>query len=181
MNRVLQRLEEGKLYYSISEVSRMTGLEAHVLRYWETEFPQMRPRKNRAGNRAYRPREIQYIHYIRHLLHEEKYTLQGAKKKLADVTFEEVSGQTSLLRAGVPQGQAPATAAGVATAAGIAATPEDAATPAPSGAPESSAFPAPVEAGAARSSPTPGLPPEKRRELEAIRDGLNDVLKLLGQ
>jgi DNA-binding transcriptional MerR regulator len=98
VNSTLARLEEGKLYYSISEVCRMTGLEAHVLRYWETEFPQMRPRKNRAGNRAYRPKEIQYIQYIRHLLHEEKYTLQGAKKRLSEVSTEEVAGQTSLLR-----------------------------------------------------------------------------------
>ncbi len=98
MNASLQRLEQGKLYYSISEVCRMTGLEPHVLRYWETEFAQMRPKKNRAGNRAYRAKEIQYVHYIRHLLHSEKYTIQGAKKKLIDVTPEEVSGQLSLLR-----------------------------------------------------------------------------------
>ena len=98
MNSTLARLEEGKLYYSISEVCRMTGLEPHVLRYWETEFAQMRPKKNRAGNRAYRMKEIQYIQYIRQLLHEEKYTLQGAKKRLSEVTAEEVAGQTTLLR-----------------------------------------------------------------------------------
>ncbi len=162
MNRVLQRLEEGKLYYSISEVSRMTGLEAHVLRYWETEFPQMRPRKNRAGNRAYRPREIQYIHYIRHLLHEEKYTLQGAKKKLAEVTFEEVSGQTSLLRTPV-HGQGAATVAKAETA-------ETGAAPA-AGPVVTADGDAPATAG--------GLAPEKRKELEAIRDDLKDVLNLL--
>jgi DNA-binding transcriptional MerR regulator len=98
VNSTLARLEEGKLYYSISEVCRMTGLEPHVLRYWETEFAQMRPKKNRAGNRAYRMKEIQYIQYIRQLLHEEKYTLQGAKKRLGEVTPEEVAGQTTLLR-----------------------------------------------------------------------------------
>ena len=98
MNASLQRLEQGKLYYSISEVCRMSGLEPHVLRYWETEFTQMRPRKNRAGNRAYRTKEIQYVHYIRHLLHDEKYTIQGAKKKLVEVSPEEVAGQISLLR-----------------------------------------------------------------------------------
>ena len=98
MNAALQRLELGKLYYSISEVCRMTNLEAHVLRYWETEFAQMRPKKNRAGNRAYRAREIQFIQYIRHLLHDEKYTIQGAKKKLLEVSPEEVLGQLTLLR-----------------------------------------------------------------------------------
>lgn len=144
MSKLLQRLDEGKLYYTISEVCRMTGLEPHVLRYWETEFTQMRPRKNRAGNRAYRPREIQYIHYIRHLLHEEKYTLQGAKKKLGEVSFEEVAGQTLLLRVPVVKPD---------LANGAAGSP---------------------------SGPAPGLTDEKRRELEAIRDGLRDVLKLLG-
>ena len=97
MNASMQRLELGKLYYSISEVCRMTGLEPHVLRYWENEFTQMRPRKNSAGNRAYRTKEIQYIHYIRHLLHDEKYTIQGAKKRLSEVTPGEVAGQISLL------------------------------------------------------------------------------------
>ena len=98
MNPSLARLEHEKLYYSISEVCRMTGLEPHVLRYWETEFPQMRPRKNRAGNRAYRSKEIQVIHYLRYLLHEEKYTIQGAKKKMVETTREEMAGQLTLLR-----------------------------------------------------------------------------------
>jgi DNA-binding transcriptional MerR regulator len=149
VNRLLQRLDEGKLYYSISEVCRMTGLEPHVLRYWETEFAQMRPRKNRAGNRAYRPREIQYIQYIRHLLHEEKYTLQGAKKKLAEVTFEEVTGQTTLLR--VP--------------------PVDKAT---------AVLPAGPAAAASEVPAAPaGLSDAQRTELESIRAGLRDVLKML--
>jgi DNA-binding transcriptional MerR regulator len=175
MNRLLQRLDEGKLYYSISEVCRMTGLEAHVLRYWETEFAQMRPRKNRAGNRAYRPREIQYIQYIRHLLHEEKYTLQGAKKKLSEVSFEEVSGQTTLLRVppakpepkietkieAKPESQETVSAAGM-------------------GVGETSGFGA-MDAGMQQQALQKTLDDAKRRELESIRDGLKDVLKLLGQ
>lgn len=160
MNRLLRRLEEGKLYYSISEVSRMTGLEAHVLRYWETEFPQMRPRKNRAGNRAYRPREIQYIHYIRHLLHEEKYTLQGAKKKLSEVTWEEVNGQTTLLR--MPPAKPEATQE-VPKGAG--------------GGETASAGPAAAPASAPR--PAAAIDDGKRRELEAVLEGLRQVLKLL--
>ncbi len=98
MSRSLLKLDHEKLYYSISEVCRMTGLEAHVLRYWESEFPQMRPKKNRAGNRAYRMKEIQTIHYLRFLLHEEKFTIQGAKKKMSEVSPEEILGQVSLLR-----------------------------------------------------------------------------------
>jgi DNA-binding transcriptional MerR regulator len=72
------------MYYSISEVCHETGLEQHVLRYWETEFPQLRPKKNRAGNRAYRSKEIKLIKFIKYLLYHEKFTIQGAKKKLAE-------------------------------------------------------------------------------------------------
>jgi DNA-binding transcriptional MerR regulator len=73
-----------KLYYSISEVCTMTGLEQHVLRYWESEFPQLKPKKNRAGNRAYREKDIDIINYIKNLLYVEKFTITGAKKKLAE-------------------------------------------------------------------------------------------------
>ncbi|MBN1576853.1 MAG: MerR family transcriptional regulator [Chitinispirillaceae bacterium] len=76
--------ENPKVYYSISEVCGMTGLEPHVLRYWESEFPQLRPKKNRAGNRAYRDKDIKIIDYIKYLLYEEKFTIPGAKKKLAE-------------------------------------------------------------------------------------------------
>lgn len=62
----------------------MTALEQHVLRYWESEFPQLKPKKNRAGNRAYREKDIDIINYIKHLLYEEKFTITGAKKKLLE-------------------------------------------------------------------------------------------------
>jgi DNA-binding transcriptional MerR regulator len=94
----LKRLEEGKLYYSISEVCAMTGLEQHVLRYWESEFPQLRPKKNRSGNRAYRAKEIKIIRYIKYLLYEEMYTIPGAKKKMADANMADMEGQLTLLR-----------------------------------------------------------------------------------
>jgi DNA-binding transcriptional MerR regulator len=71
-----------KLYYSISEVSRMTGLKAHVLRYWETEFEQLQPKKNRAGNRIYTLRDIEVVERIRHLLRDRKYTIEGARQAL---------------------------------------------------------------------------------------------------
>lgn len=76
--------ENAKVYYSISEVCGRTGLEPHVLRYWESEFPHLRPKKNRAGNRAYREKDIQIIDYIKYLLYEEKFTIPGAKKKLSE-------------------------------------------------------------------------------------------------
>jgi DNA-binding transcriptional MerR regulator len=71
-----------KLYYSISEVSKITDLEQYVLRYWETEFEELKPQKNRAGNRIYISRDIKLILYIKKLLREERYTIEGAKQIL---------------------------------------------------------------------------------------------------
>jgi DNA-binding transcriptional MerR regulator len=71
-----------KLYYSISEVSRITDLEQYVLRYWETEFEQLKPAKNSSGNRIYTNKDIKLILLIKKLLKEEKYTIEGAKKIL---------------------------------------------------------------------------------------------------
>ena len=73
-----------KLYYSISEVSKITDIEQYVLRYWETEFEQLNPQKNRAGNRIYTNKDIRLILYIKELLREKKYTIEGAKKILED-------------------------------------------------------------------------------------------------
>lgn len=74
-----------KAYYSIGEVCDLTGLKDHVLRYWETQFDVLNPTKNRAGNRVYRPKEIEVILLVKHLLYEEKYTIEGARKKLQDM------------------------------------------------------------------------------------------------
>ena len=71
-----------KLYYSISEVSKITDIEQYVLRYWETEFNELNPQKNRAGNRIYTNKDIRLILYIKELLREKKYTIEGAKKIL---------------------------------------------------------------------------------------------------
>ena len=72
-----------KLYYSIGEVSKMTDLKAYVLRYWETEFKQLKPPKNRAGNRTYRQSDIDLILYIKELLYTKKFTIDGARHQLA--------------------------------------------------------------------------------------------------
>ncbi len=69
-------------YFSIGEVCEMAGLKPHVLRYWETQFKELSPSKNRAGNRVYRAREIKLIELVKKLLYEEKYTIDGARKKL---------------------------------------------------------------------------------------------------
>ncbi|MCP5062982.1 MAG: MerR family transcriptional regulator [Ignavibacteriae bacterium] len=73
-----------KLYYSISEVSKLSELEQYILRYWETEFEQLKPSKNRAGNRIYTNKDIKMIELIKKLLREKKFTIEGAKKILSD-------------------------------------------------------------------------------------------------
>ena len=72
-----------KLYYSISEVGEITGLKQYVLRFWETEFPELKPSKNRAGNRVYKRSDIKLIFLIKKLLYDDKYTIEGARQKLA--------------------------------------------------------------------------------------------------
>jgi DNA-binding transcriptional MerR regulator len=106
-----------KLYYSISEVSKMLGLEQYVLRYWETEFEQLRPQKNRAGNRAYTEKDIEVIKLIKKLTREDRYTIPGARQvlgsmlaemgsevpvpaeieELAEVAVEDEAGETALV------------------------------------------------------------------------------------
>ena len=76
-----------KLYYSISEVSKITGLKQYVLRYWETEFSQLKPPKNRAGNRTYRKKDIDIIHKIKDLLYKKKFTIEGARKQMETVVI----------------------------------------------------------------------------------------------
>jgi DNA-binding transcriptional MerR regulator len=82
-----------KLYYSISEVAKITDLEQYVLRYWESEFEQLKPAKNRAGNRIYTNREIKLILYIKKLLRDERYTIEGAKQVLKTYTPEVDTGE----------------------------------------------------------------------------------------
>ena len=73
-----------KLYYSISEVSDITDLKQYVLRYWETEFNQLNPNKNSAGNRNYRAHDVDLILNIKSLLYDQKFTIKGAKQFLKD-------------------------------------------------------------------------------------------------
>ncbi|MCF7798157.1 MAG: MerR family transcriptional regulator [Lentisphaeria bacterium] len=74
-----------KLYYSIGEVSKITDLKQYVLRYWESEFPQLSPAKNRAGNRIYRDKDIELILFVKSLLYDRKYTIEGARQKLKEI------------------------------------------------------------------------------------------------
>lgn len=96
-----------KLYYSISEVSKITDVEQYVLRYWETEFDTLKPQKNRAGNRIYTNKDIQLVLYIKNLLREKKYTIEGAKNILEKYTPEsqikEKEEATSIEEIQIPQ------------------------------------------------------------------------------
>jgi len=86
---LMKDLSIKKLYYSISEVSKLADLEQYILRYWETEFEELKPSKNRAGNRIYTNKDIQTIMKIKKLLRDEKYTIEGAKKIIKDKIEEE--------------------------------------------------------------------------------------------
>ncbi|MAV64768.1 MAG: MerR family transcriptional regulator [Pelagibacteraceae bacterium TMED124] len=80
----MEAREVKKLYYSIGEVSQITGLKQYVLRYWETEFPHIKPSKNRAGNRIYKTNDLDNIKELKNLLHNKKFTIKGAKQFLKD-------------------------------------------------------------------------------------------------
>ena len=71
-----------KLFYRIGEVSRLTGLEPYVLRYWESEFPQIKPDKGKSGQRLYKKEDVDNIFHIKQLLYKDGYTIAGARRKL---------------------------------------------------------------------------------------------------
>ena len=73
-----------KLYRPISDVAEVVGVKPHVLRYWETQFSMLRPKKNRAGNRMYRPEEVKLLFRIKELLYDRRFTIAGAKRHLLD-------------------------------------------------------------------------------------------------
>ena len=77
-----------KLYYSISEISKLVDEEQHILRYWEKNFNLIKPRKNRAGNRVYSEKDLNIIKSIKYLIREEKLSLAGAKEKLSTMNFD---------------------------------------------------------------------------------------------
>jgi DNA-binding transcriptional MerR regulator len=72
-----------KIFFKIGEVCDLVGVQPHVLRYWETEFPMLSPQKNRAGQRTYRRRDVEIAMRIKELLYQELYTIAGAKKRLS--------------------------------------------------------------------------------------------------
>ncbi len=85
MGEPLQREFPYKLFYKIGETSRIVGVEPYVLRYWETEFPFLKPKKTKSGQRLYTIKDIEIILLIKKMLYEEKYTIEGVRKKLSKV------------------------------------------------------------------------------------------------
>ena len=88
-----------KRYYRIGEVAKRTGVKAHVLRYWESEFRWMAPAKSRSKQRLYRKRDLEVIELIKRLLYEERYTIAGARRKLREM------GVARALEEAVPEGR----------------------------------------------------------------------------
>jgi DNA-binding transcriptional MerR regulator len=86
-----------EIKYSIDEVSDLAGLKAHVLRYWESEFPQLKPERTRANQRLYRQKDLDLILHIKKLVHERGFTLLGARKQLdEDLREARQQGQLAL-------------------------------------------------------------------------------------
>ena len=157
-----------KLFFKIGEVCELAGVQAHVLRYWESEFPMLAPQKNRAGQRVYRKRDVEMALRIKELLYEDQYTIAGAKKRLTNELrgggkLKVVGEDDGPVNDAVPNGSAVTNDAGANGANGSLASPEEFTTP-------------PVY----RSSVAP-LAAEERQALKQFAAELRDLLSLLEQ
>ncbi|HEX8685868.1 MAG TPA: MerR family transcriptional regulator [Pyrinomonadaceae bacterium] len=173
MNRAAVSIPE-KLFFKIGEVCDITGIQAHVLRYWESEFPMLAPQKNRAGQRTYRKRDVEMVLRIKELLYEDQYTIAGAKKRLTN----EIRG-ASKLKVVTPEMGAQAAAA---------AQPAPQLVPAPEPDEPPRAFsdprpePTPAEPAPVAYTQEPAPPPasdESRAALRRLREQLRDIMLLL--
>lgn len=90
-------IPEDKRFFRIGEVSRIIGVEPYVLRYWESEFPQIRPRRADSNQRTYQRKDLEIIMEIKRLLYEEKMTIEGAKKRLRQKDILAVRSPESIL------------------------------------------------------------------------------------
>lgn len=86
-----------KLYFRIGEVAQLVGVDAHVLRYWESEF-KMKPHRSGSGQRHYRKTDLSRFYRIKHLLHEEGYTIAGARRVLSNNSSQNPTADVSRLR-----------------------------------------------------------------------------------
>jgi DNA-binding transcriptional MerR regulator len=168
-----------KLFFKIGEVCELAGVQAHVLRYWESEFPMLAPQKNRAGQRVYRKRDVEMALRIKELLYEDQYTIAGAKKRLTN----ELRGGGKLKVVGEDDGQVANDGAVANSPVGNDAlsangSPAQNASPGTNGSPaQSESFATPV---GYRSSVAP-LAAEERQALKQVAAELRDLLSLLEQ
>ena len=87
-----------KLYFKIGEVSQLVGVEPYVLRYWESEFPGLSPRKSNTGQRMFRRKDVEMLFHIKELLYEKKFTIEGARKALKSGTLDAVVSEPESLK-----------------------------------------------------------------------------------
>ena len=87
-----------KMFYKIGEVSDIADIESYVLRYWESEFPFLKPRKNKAGQRVYARKDLELVIQIKNLLYEEKYTIAGVRKRFSDNSIKKSSVSIETIR-----------------------------------------------------------------------------------
>ena len=147
-----------KLFFKIGEVCELAGVQAHVLRYWETEFPTLAPQKNRAGQRTYRRRDVEMALRIKELLYDEQYTIAGAKKKLANELRTGVRDGAAAAKAPVRSLKPPPSLAGRLSSAATQPAPE-------TSAPQSS----------------DDVNNDSKAELRRIASELKEILKLLNE
>jgi DNA-binding transcriptional MerR regulator len=176
MNRAVVYIPE-KLFFKIGEVCDITGVQAHVLRYWESEFPMLAPQKNRAGQRTYRKRDVEMALRIKELLYEDQYTIAGAKKKLVS----EIRG-ASKLKVVTPDMNAGSVAVEEAQEE-TASAPPSSQMQQTTGAPP--AHPAPVAPSyasddeVAPAEPSVPLTDERRAALRRLREHMRELISLL--
>ena len=168
MNRAAVSIPE-KLFFKIGEVCDITGIQAHVLRYWESEFPMLAPQKNRAGQRTYRKRDVEMVLRIKELLYEDQYTIAGAKKRLTN----ELRGASKLKVVTPEMGAPPAPV--------LVPAPEPEREEAPRAFADTRPDPAHAEPtqGAYAHEPEPPASEEGRAALRRLRDQLRDIILLL--
>ena len=87
-----------KMFYKIGEVSEIADIESYVLRYWESEFPFLKPRKNKSGQRVYARKDLELVMQIKNLLYKDKYTIAGVRKRFSDNSIKKSSVSIETIR-----------------------------------------------------------------------------------
>jgi DNA-binding transcriptional MerR regulator len=181
-----------KLYFKIGEVAKLVGVQAHVLRYWQSEIPAIRPSKSTSNQRRYRFKDVEIFREIRRLLYQERYTLAGARKRVLSreaPATPEPAGPTdvaAVLERLTAPGPVPAPSRAAALGGSFAVPPPAASAATGAGAEPARAQPglppsprAPVAHGRARpADPTSALDDDT---VQRLRRGLKDLIRLAGE